>query len=290
MNDGARKSVATVRNADLPAATGTEELTRQTIDDFGDQWKRYRDNPGYYGSLELLTDIVEPLLPVEAIAGARVAEIGSGSGRIVNMLLDAGAAHVTAVEPSDAMQVLRSNTASQAEQITYMHARGEALPPDGDQDIVVSIGVLHHIPNPSRVIKAAGAALRPGGIMFVWLYGQEGNESYLRLVSPLRVVTTRLPHWLLSALSHVMNIALDLYIFLANWLPVPMREYVRGVIALSPRHVRYLTIYDQLNPAYAKYYTREEAIALLMEAGFVDVAVHHRHGYSWSVIGRRAAG
>jgi hypothetical protein len=50
---------------------------------------------------------------------------------------------------------------------------------------------------------------------------------------------------------------------------------------------RYLNIYDQLNPAYAKYYRRDEAIALLADAGFVDVRVHHRHGYSWTVRGTR---
>ena len=88
-----------------------DDLTSQTIGDFGEQWTRYTDNPGYYGSTELLADIVEPLLPIGAIAGARVAEIGSGTGRIVNMMLDAGAAHVVALEPSDAMQVLRENTA-----------------------------------------------------------------------------------------------------------------------------------------------------------------------------------
>lgn len=44
-------------------------------------------------------------------------------------------------------------------------------------------------------------------------------------------------------------------------------------------------IYDQLNPAYAKYYRRDEARALLEDAGFQDVRLHHRHGYSWTVLG-----
>ncbi len=50
---------------------------------------------------------------------------------------------------------------------------------------------------------------------------------------------------------------------------------------------RRLVIYDQLNPAYAKYYTRAEARALLEQAGFVDVQLYHRHSYSWSVVGTR---
>ncbi|WP_145831617.1 hypothetical protein [Bradyrhizobium huanghuaihaiense] len=64
---------------------------------------------------------------------------------------------------------------------------------------------------------------------------------------------------------------------------------MRSVLAKFPRSVRRLTIYDQLNPAYAKYYTRAEAEALLSDAGFADVQLYHRHGYSWTVSGTRPA-
>jgi hypothetical protein len=81
--------------------------------------------------------------------------------------------------------------------------------------------------------------------------------------------------------------ALDAYIALCRFLPLPMRTYMREVLARFPRQIRRLTIYDQLNPTYAKYYTRAEAEALLQQAGFVAVSVHHRHNYSWTVLGLR---
>ena len=74
----------------------TDELQRKTIADFGEQWVRYSDNAGFYGSLELFKDAFGPLLLPEDIAGRRVADVGSGTGRIVHMLIQAGAAHVTA--------------------------------------------------------------------------------------------------------------------------------------------------------------------------------------------------
>lgn len=263
------------------------DLKTKTIEDFGEQWTAFRDNPGYYGSVELLADLFGPLLATDKIKGARVADIGSGTGRIVNMLLDAGAAHVFAVEPSAAMNVLRENTASRAAQVTYLHGPGESLPEKLDLDVVVSMGVLHHIPNPDPVVKAAHHALKPGGCFVVWLYGREGNETYLRLVEPLRRVTTKLPHGLLVILSTVFAWVLDAYIALCRVVPLlPMHDYMRNVLAKFSRRVRRLTIYDQLNPAYAKYYSRDEAINLLVRNGFVDVTAFHRHGYSWSVIGR----
>ena len=55
-------------------------LRDRTIQDFGDQWTRYTGNEGYYGSVELFRDICGPLVPIAEFAGARVADIGSGSG------------------------------------------------------------------------------------------------------------------------------------------------------------------------------------------------------------------
>lgn len=266
------------------------DTTAKTISDFGEQWVNYRDNPGYYGSVNLLADIFGPLLSMEELKGARVADIGSGTGRIVNMLLDGGANHVVAVEPSAAYSVLRENTASRQDSITYINNRGESLPPDADLDLVVSMGVIHHIPDPDPVLAAAFQALKPGGRILLWLYGFEGNENYLRLIEPLRSITKRLPHRILQGICALMNLILDAYIFLCRFLPLPMRQYMRNVLARLPRSVRGLTIYDQLNPAYAKYYRREEAEALLQRAGFEDVRVYHRHGYSWTVSGRKPAG
>jgi hypothetical protein len=57
------------------------------------------------------------------------------------------------------------------------------------------------------------------------------------------------------------------------------------VIGKMSREKRRLVIYDQLNPEYARYYTRDEARDLLARNGFGDVRLHHRHGYSWTVMG-----
>ncbi|WP_456620188.1 MULTISPECIES: class I SAM-dependent methyltransferase [unclassified Bradyrhizobium] len=265
------------------------DLKDQTISDFGEQWTAFRDNPGYYGSADLLADLFGPLLALDDVKGKRIADIGSGTGRIVNMLLDAGAGRVVAVEPSAAMLVLKENTAPAADRIDYLQVPGDRLPPGLGLDYVVSMGVLHHIPEPAPVVRAAHDALRPGGRCIVWLYGYEGNETYLSLAIPLRKLTVRLPHRLLVALSHGLEWGLTAYIGLCRILPLPMRSYMLSVLAKFPRSVRRLTIYDQLNPAYAKYYTRAEAEALLSDGGFEDIRLYHRHGYSWTVSGTRPA-
>jgi SAM-dependent methyltransferase len=264
-----------------------EEARDRTIRDFGRQWVTYTENVGYYGSAELLKDIFEPLLPVEQVRGASVAEIGSGAGRIVNMLVEAGAARVYAVEPSKGAETVKQNT-SRHDRVEILNVRGDQLPPL-NLDLVVSIGVIHHIPDPVPVMDAAYAALRPGGRVFLWLYGREGNELYLSIVEPLRIITRRLPHVLLVLVASALNLCADIYLWLARRTALPMRNYLINVFGRFDRKTRYLAVYDQLNPNYAKYYTRDEAIQLLSRAGFTDVRSHHRHRYSWSVIGMRPA-
>jgi SAM-dependent methyltransferase len=70
-----------------------------TIKDFAEHWLRYPNNAGFYGSLEWFSDILSPFLKLDDIKDCRVVEIGSGTGRVVNMLLAAGAKHIIAVDP-----------------------------------------------------------------------------------------------------------------------------------------------------------------------------------------------
>jgi 2-polyprenyl-3-methyl-5-hydroxy-6-metoxy-1,4-benzoquinol methylase len=267
------------------AVKSASEIDQKTIADFGGQWTRYTDNSGHYGSLELFADICDPLLNLSEVRGKDAADIGSGTGRIVNMLLDAGAAHVTAIEPSESFSVVVANTAARAERVQVIHGDGLAIPQNQTFDLVTSIGVLHHVENPGPIVAAASRALKPGGKILIWLYGREGNEAYLAVVEPLRAVTKRMPHRLLALLCYVMDALVMTYAAASRIVPLPLRHYLQTVYGRLAPDKRRLVIYDQLNPAYTKYYREAEVRSLLEQNGFSNVRTHHRHGYSWSVTG-----
>jgi SAM-dependent methyltransferase len=271
------------------AGDGPDERAARTLRDFGEQWALDGENDGFYGSLELLHDALGPLVALSELRGARVADVGSGTGRIVRMLLDAGAAHVTALEPSQGVSLLRRNTAEFGERVRVLHASGEALPPGLELDFVTAIGVLPFVPDPEPLLRAARAALRPGGRLVLWLYAAEGNRLARCAVALLRSFTTRLPQRALQAFCRILDRCLDLYIFLCRRLALPLREYMLTIFARLTREKRRLTLYDQLNPSYVRYYRREELEALLARCGFESIRLYDRHGYSWSAVGSRPA-
>jgi 2-polyprenyl-3-methyl-5-hydroxy-6-metoxy-1,4-benzoquinol methylase len=266
----------------------TEQLQSRTIADFGEQWTAYPDSDGFFGSPALFNDFFNPLVFDRDVVGCRVAEIGAGGGRFVNVLAQAGSAHIVAVEPSDAFRVLQENTVQFRNQITYLKTTGDRLPDTGDLDYVFAIGVLHHIPDPDPVVAAASRALRRGGKLAVWLYGREGNAIYLTFVRSLWWLTRHLPHRGLDLFVRILYPLFWCYMTACRWIKLPLAEYMRRVMCPLTPAKRRLVIYDQLNPAYAKYYTREEARDLLTRQGFVDIRLHHRHGISWTVLGTKA--
>jgi SAM-dependent methyltransferase len=202
------------------------------------------------------------------------------------MLCQAGAAEVTALEPSAAYEVLRRNLARYGDKVTCICAMGDQLP-NAQYDLILSIGVLHHIPDPMPVLRAAFRALRPQGRILIWLYGVEGNGAYLKFALPLRALTRRMPHSFNAALAFVLDIPLFAYVVMCRYLRLPLYRYMRGYLGKLTADKRRLVIYDQLNPEWARYYKRGEAEALLVDTGFREVRSHHRGGYSWTVLGTK---
>jgi SAM-dependent methyltransferase len=263
-------------------------MESSSVDDFSEQWTKYTRHEGYFVSQALLDDVMEPFLKVRDLAGKDVAEIGCGNGRFVKILAQV-ARRVVAVEPCDGIANARE-LCKDDRNVAFVHSDVYALPPIEPLDCVLSIGVVHHTPDPLRTMKVIHGLLKEGGTALIWVYGKEGNELYLKTFGALRAVTQRLPHPVLHALSTALTPPLWAYIRASKHLPLPMRDYMQRVLGRFDVPTLTLTIYDQLNPKIAFYFTREEVEKLMRDAGFQDVRLHRRHGYSWTAVGvRRAA-
>jgi len=259
-----------------------KSLAQKTIDDFGRQHRAYSKSDGYYTSTNILDDVVGPLMEIGSFNGLDILDLGSGTGRWLRIFHSLGAKSITAVEPSEAIEVAKKNSAG-LDNITYLNVTGDQIP-DGQFDIFYSYGVVHHIPEPDPVIKRAFEVLKPGGRIVLWLYGRENNGLYLAFMHTLRVITVPLPNRGLDWISSAMVPMVRAYSHVSKYLPLPLRGYMREFVDKIDNYTLKHVIFDQLDPHYAKYYSREEAKELVEKAGFTDVQLYHREGYSWTIM------
>jgi SAM-dependent methyltransferase len=260
--------------------------SKKTIKDFGDQWKIHGQLPSdYWTHDDMFRDYLCGLIDPIELTDSVVAEVGSGSGRIVRMLSRYNPRTIFAIEPSYSVSILERNTRD-LKNVTILNTTGDQFKLR-DLDYVVCLGVLHHVPDPISIVKNVYDSLRTGGKFIVWVYGIEGNEIYYSLYRALSVVTKRLPNRILDIVSDLLQGLTVAYGWISKNMfreTLPLSNYIVNVFMPCSRLTRKYIVFDQLNPQYSKYYLREEVFELLHSGGFTDVKVEARHGYSHTAV------
>ena len=127
-------------------------LAKNSIKDFGKQFKYHDKIDDYWGSLEMLKDIVNPF-DLKEIKNKIICEVGSGSGRILKNLLEMSPKKIHAVEPSESIEVAKKNKLSNINKIKLLNIRGQDIKFNNEIDFVFSLGVIHHIPDADKVCE-----------------------------------------------------------------------------------------------------------------------------------------
>ncbi len=253
-----------------------------TINDFGSQWTRFRNNTGFYASTEVLRNLLSPLMPPQSLKGKKVADVGAGTGRYTRMLHALGAQEIVALEPSQAFHVLQENV-SDLKNVQCLKLTAQEIPAL-DFDFIFCAGVLQFIPDHITALMAIRQALNKDGKAFFWVYGRENNTAYLSLIKPLRFITTRLPSQALDRLASLLVLPASAYAVLSAFLNIPLADYMNNYFSKMNFLSRKMIIYDQLNPVFSRYFTRTELFQALEQAGFSDIHMHHHLNYSWSAL------
>ena len=107
---------------------------------------------------------------------------------------------------------------------------------------------------------------------------------YLYIFNNFRRITILLPDFILRIVSKILTLLTYPYGYLCNFISLPLKKYFLGFFnQLSFKHRTYV-IFDQLNPSFAKYFTKEELENELKNSGFKIDHISHRLGYSYTAI------
>lgn len=258
-------------------------IKQLTADSFAYEWEQF-------GSLreewaKNFADYMQPHSP-ESLAGQDVLDVGTGSGRH-SFHADLAGARVVAVDLGASIDVARRNLPPS---VLTVQADAEALPFESASfDLVMSIGVLHHLPDPDRALHSIARYARPGGHVHVYLYWvpeQPWHRRVLAVVTAVRRVTVRLPHRVLHALCYPLAVALKV-VFVTPFRALRHRPRGRGVAAALPLKtyadypfsVLVNDQFDRFSAPLERRYAAGEVRDVLAAAGLEDIVVLPNHGW-----------
>jgi SAM-dependent methyltransferase len=274
----------------LPPTLAVEAIS--TAERFGYEWTRFDEiRPEYEAQMLGWTAPVGP----DAFVGRRVLDAGCGKGRHLRHAAAFGAQEVIGVDLGPAVDTAVRNTTDLDNvhviqgDLTRPPLRPESL------DLIYSIGVLHHLPEPEMGFRALAPLLRPGGLFVAWLYAREGNGWVLALVDPARRLTSRLPLPLVSGLAWVITVPLWIALRLL-YAPartrarlsriLPYSSYLTDLVPFPFREVHSIA-FDQFLAPVAHYMPRARVERCFAEGGLALESLRWHHANSWAASGAR---
>lgn len=250
-------------------------------DRFGFEWERYsRLDPNYEVQFRKW---IYPLQE-EDFGDKKILDAGCGMGRNSFWSVKWGAREVVGLDIDR-----RSLKAARKNLKEFSNVRIEFksiydIDYKDEFDLAFSIGVIHHLEKPKEAIKNMIRAVKPGGKVLIWVYGYEGNEWIVKLVSPVRkAITSRLPVGLVHFLSYFLSVPV--------WTVAKIFKgpgpYLKQLGSFKFWHVHSI-VFDQLIPKIANYWCLEEARSLLADFQELDnIKIYQVNKNSWTVIGTK---
>lgn len=156
----------------IPGASGPATATNvdaDEIDKFSALASRWWDPGSEFKPLHqinpLRLDFIDKNTPLH---GLKVLDVGCGGGILSESMADRGA-EVTGIDLSEAaLSVARLHGKESGIEVDYRGVTAEQLAVEqpGQYDVVTCLELLEHVPDPSSIVKACQALVKPGGTVY----------------------------------------------------------------------------------------------------------------------------
>lgn len=254
-----------------------------TVQSFGEEWNKFKK----FTKEEIYlcgNEYFDILTDSDYDISKRVLDAGCGSGRWSIYLSDRFG-FIEAIDPSSAViaavnQIREHGTKN----VRVTQAEINSLPfEEGSFDVVVCLGVLHHIPDTIASLKALVKMLKPGGLTVLYMYYALDNRGPLfktifRLSVAVRNAVSRMPSKLKLFVCDVLAVLLympfvlfaRLLKFLAPrtniWQSIPLSYYVNKSWFIIRNDAL-----DRFGTPLEKRYSKEEIKQMLLNVGMCGI-------------------
>jgi len=173
-----------------------KNIDKKVVDEFGNEWLKFSEHSDDLvkkGGEEYFDILNEKIINSKTYA----LDIGCGTGRWTKYLA-AKVGFIEAVDPSNAI-FAADQLLGEIKNVRLSQASIETLPfEDETFDFVMSIGVLHHIPDTGKALNDCVKKVKKDGYFYVYLYynlDRRGAvyKTFFKISDLIRKVVSRFP-------------------------------------------------------------------------------------------------
>ncbi len=257
-------------------------IDKRVVDEFGEEWMKFYEHDDDLvekGGIEYF-DILSNTMVNK---GSYVLDVGCGTGRWTKYLSDK-AGFIEAVDPSNAIFVA-DKLLGDIKNVRLSQASIETLPfADETFDFVMSIGVLHHIPNTREALNDCVKKVKKGGYFYVYLYynlDKRGPiyKAFFQVSDLIRKVVSLLPgkikHFVCDVLAIVFYMPFVLAGRFFNFLgykDLAKRMPLSGYQNRSFFMIRNDAL-DRFGTRLEQRFSANEVIEMMENAGLTDIII-----------------
>lgn len=267
------------------------ELDKKTAAAFGYQWKKFEHT--FKKNEEEFLSYVSPFFAKDIFKDKIVLDAGCGGGKFCSLIAKYGAKMAVGIDFSDSCYV--AYQAVKHLPNAYILKADINNPPFKEVafDIIFSIGVLHHLPDPRQGFMNLAAKLKKRGVIFVWVYAKEGNALFRRFIEPIRKhLTSKLPFKITEFFAKGIAFFLWAMIKLI-YLPAYRVKGLKAFFRRLPYNEYFIyfynlgfdlffaTIFDKMAPPIVYYFSENEFKSWFESANLEKIKVCQRNRNSW---------
>jgi len=166
------------------------------------------------------------------------------------------------------MVISRAFQKNQSNLCHFIHASVHAPPlKHGIADLTYSHGVLHHTHDTRKAFLAIAPVTRPGGMLYVWLYGKKKGWNWVKylVIRSIRGINARLPKPLQTAMVYLMT---GMHLVIR-----PIKRLLgMQVQPIESMRQMLVVVRDRYTPKFAREHTEREVTGWFGEAGFTGAS------------------